>query len=253
MIAFHVGPIAVSVYGLLLLVSLLGAGAWSAYRMDRAGYDAGLAVDTVLLAATLGLIGARLTYIFFLPPSINSFYDKSWFFQHPLDMQAGPLAIWTGGLETSGALIGAGVALWWNARRFDGELSHWFELLLPGLLLFAILLPWGSALNGDLMGPATQSFHGMPSASLDTLTGRIANYHPLPVYVSLAALLLLILFLLNRLSYDWVFVLLMGTWLVVEVFRLDVYRVGGLVTPLQLVTVLALILTVAFRIGKNPH
>lgn len=253
MIAFQFGVITISVYGLLLLCAIFGAVIWSALRVKCSGHEAGLAVDTVLLAVTLGLVGSRLAYILFLPPSISALYDTNWFYQHPFDMQAGPFAIWTGGLETSGAIIGVGAALWWTGRRFDGSLTCWRDLMLPGVLLVTILLPWGAALNGDLMGPPTTLFIGMPSSALDALTGTTASYHPLPVYVSLIAFLLLVLFLLNQLSSDWLFRLLMGTWFVIEFFRLDVFRIGGLVTPLQLITVSALVLSVAPGIGKKPH
>ena len=168
-------------FAILVVVAALAGviAGWISAR--RAGKEPVIVVDAGTAALVMGLIVGRIFYIVTPPPSAAPFYTRAWYFSHPLDLLAGPVAIWNGGLGPAGALVGAAIGALIVLREKGVDVWEWADILLPGALTAAILLPWANVLEGQMLGPATSLPWGISAG------GQMVQ--PTPAYVSLWALL----------------------------------------------------------------
>ncbi len=187
------GALTLSYYGLILTAAVIVAASLAQWRARRAGQAPALVLDLLIWALVGGLIGARLLFVLNPPPSVAQFYDRQWYLTHPLDLQVGPLALWSGGLSGAGALLGGGIAAWLFLRHRRLNVWHWADLLAPAVLIGAALTSQAAVVAGDLYGPPTTLPWGIevehPVPPYDTPgSGSRMRFHPTPVYESLWAL-----------------------------------------------------------------
>lgn len=191
-----VGPMLISDFALIVVAALLVGVFVTWYRARRAGQNATIAFDMGTSALFFAVIVGRLFYVVAPPPSTAQYYSRDWYFAHPLDLLAGPVAVWFGGMGIAGVILGAclGVMLVIRSRRLDAW--RWADIVLPGALAAAAILPWANLVMGQLLGPATS----LPWGILETAAGASAPtyYHPTPAYMSLWAILVLVLAILAR-------------------------------------------------------
>ncbi|GAB4480596.1 MAG: prolipoprotein diacylglyceryl transferase [Anaerolineae bacterium] len=247
-----VGPLTVGYFALLVLAALVAGGAIGAVRARQAGEDPSLLLDLGSAALLGGLIAARLFFVLNPPPSVAAYYDRAWFLSHPLDLQAGPLAVWSGGLSSAGALVGGGLACALMLWRRGVDLPRWADLLAPGILVGLAIAPWGNILTGQLYGPPTTLPWGMVVEQPLPPYPAGTRFHPTPAYLSLWALLCLGLVTLvgrryaGRLRPGDRSLISLGTYALglfaFDFLRLDVTRLVGL-TETQWVALVLLIAT----------
>ena len=139
----------------------------------------------------LGVVFARLFYILNPPPSVAALYSREWYLIHPLDLQIGPLAVWSGGLGMAGMLFGAVLGALLVLWRQDLDSWLWADITVPGLLLVLIIAPWGNLLRGQMIGLPTELPWGIGVAYPPSPYPPDTLFHPIPAYLSLWALLLL--------------------------------------------------------------
>lgn len=156
-ILFHLGPIHVNTFGLMIALGFL-AGLWLARReAARKGIGEERVTDFAIYALLAGIVGARLGYVFF--------YAPQYYLRNPVEV----LFIHQGGMSIHGAIIGGVLAGIWYVRRY--RLSFWklADTMAPSLALgeaigrigcdifgkpMATALPWGVTVNGQLLHPA---------------------------------------------------------------------------------------------------
>lgn len=146
---FHIGPLFVRYYGIILMLGAL-AGAWLAsVESRRRGQDSEVVWDGLIWVLIGGIIGARLWHVFTPPPSmVEQGITTAFYLTHPLDI----LAIWRGGLGIPGAVIGGGLALYWYCRKHKFNFLLWTDIAAPGLALGQAIGRWGNFVNQELYG-----------------------------------------------------------------------------------------------------
>jgi len=174
--AFELGNISVSTFALLVVLAFGVGGGVTLWRLR---YQDG-AVGNVLLLLTwvivLGVVFGRLFYVLTPPPSVAAYYDRTWYGQHLLDLQVGPLAFWSGGLGSGGFAVGGLLAFGWITWRHKLDAARWADAMIVGLLSGLAIAPLGNFLSGLMFGPPTMLPWGM------TLGERFAPYDDLARY-----------------------------------------------------------------------
>ena len=231
-IAFHLGNLPVTWYGLLVMTGFV-AGLWTASRRGllcgvspQQVWDAG----TWLIIATI--VGARTLYV-------ASYWNEEFAGRPWVDV----FKVYQGGLVFYGGLIGCVVATIIFTRVQKIPLWRFADVLAPSISLGYVFGRIGCLMNGCCFGracdvpwavhyPADHHTHG-------------AGVHPTQVYDSLLNLLfyLALAWLFRRKKFDGqIFALwLMGYAMLrslVESYRGDypVRYLGGVFTPAQLIS-----------------
>ncbi|ASB87213.1 prolipoprotein diacylglyceryl transferase [Bacillus sonorensis] len=188
-IAFHLGPIAVHWYGIIIGLGAL-LGLWLAVREgERRGLHKDTFVDLVLFAIPIAIICARTYYVIF---------QWDYYSQHPDQI----IQIWNGGLAIHGGLIGA-VLTGIIYARVKG-LSFWklADIAAPSILLGQAIGRWGNFMNQEAHGGAVsraflENLH-LPDFIINQMYINGQYYHPTFLYESLWSFTGVIVLLLLR-------------------------------------------------------
>lgn len=147
-ILFHLGPLAIRSYGLMIAVGVL-AGTYLAYRLaSRAKRYENDVLDFILYAVIAGVVGARLWEVAF---------TWDYYGANPAKIAA----LWEGGLSIQGAILGGFLACLWFVRSRGISFWPFADTLAPGLILGQALGRIGCFLNGDAYGVPTSSWIGV--------------------------------------------------------------------------------------------
>lgn len=209
--AINLGPVSLSFFGLILIVGLLAGAFLAAWLARKSGEESLHVWDALTWALLLGIVLARLFYVLNPPPSaVVQGYTARWYITHPFNLADGPLAIWHGGLSHAGALIGGALGIWLYALRSKLGISKWADIVMPGVLLGLSIAGWANVIVQQMYGPPTNLPWGIQIAMDTTVNRRVPPYndpflypagtrfHPTPAYLSLWALLCLVIVLLLR-------------------------------------------------------
>ena len=146
-IAFTIFGMPIYWYGVMILLGVLMATYVAIRLSKKIGYSSEMAMDLLLLALPLGVVGARLYDVAF-----------EWsYFQHHLDEI---FTLRMAGLAIYGAVIGglvAGLILCkWR------KMSFWdlVDSVIPGLVLAQAVGRWGNYFNQELYGAVIPNVHG---------------------------------------------------------------------------------------------
>ena len=141
-IAFHLGPLTVRWYGILMATAIL-VGFWLAQRRAT---EEGLPADEILRAAqwavVAGLIGARLYEVIFNWDYYGRFPEKI-------------VAVWEGGLAMHGGLIAGPLVGIWLARRWGVPIRRALDVIAPSMILGQAIGRWGNFFNEEAFGAPT--------------------------------------------------------------------------------------------------
>jgi phosphatidylglycerol:prolipoprotein diacylglycerol transferase len=243
---FHLGPLNVTGYGLMLMVGFL-VGGW---LMDRDLRERGLrheyAADMTVAAVIGGVIGAKLWYVI-QTGQLGSFFTR-------------------GGLVWYGGFLGGVATVLLNGWRLKVPMRWTMELTAPALAAAYALgrvgcflvgddyglptaLPWGvtfpQGIPPTTAGSLTREFHvALPGVSPETLVA----VHPTQVYETVVmTIVFMVLWRLrrHRNGTGWLFgvyLMLAGTErFLVEFVRAKEDRILGPISAAQ-VTALAIVL-----------
>ncbi len=215
------GSIQIRYYGLIIVLAMLVA-AWVAARLaKRDGRDPEHVWGALTWAIIPGIIFARLFFVLFPPISLTAgcatavtsdlCHDAAWYLQNITNLQAGPLAIWAGGLNIFGAVIGGFLGAYIYIKRNKLALGPWLDIAAVALPLGQAIGRWANWINQELYGGVTNLPWGITIESAKRIApyGSTVNYpvattffHPLFLYESFWSLLffiiLLNLFIRNR-------------------------------------------------------
>ena len=253
---FHLGPLNVTGYGLMLMVGFL-VGGW---LMDRDLRERGLrheyAADMTVAAVIGGVIGAKLWYVI-QTGQLSSFFTR-------------------GGLVWYGGFLGGVATVLLNGWRLKVPMRWTMELTAPALAAAYALgrvgcflvgddygmptsLPWGvtfpQGIPPTTAGSLAREFHvAVPGVSPETLVA----VHPTQVYETLAmTVVFMVLWKLrrHRNGTGWLFgiyLMLAGTErFLVEFVRAKEDRILGPISAAQLtavaIVVVGLLLVARFK------
>jgi len=163
---YHVGPLTLHMYGLMLLLAIAAALWLTGRRWVKWGGDWDLIFRMAVWGVIAGIVGARIYHLItnWEDPAIHA----HWY---------GPFAVWEGGLGVwggiaLGVLVGAVVV-----RRSGNSVRLMMDAVAPGLLLAQGIGRWGNYFNQELYGKATSLPWGL---KIDALPGQ--TFHPTFLY-----------------------------------------------------------------------
>ncbi|WFA04736.1 prolipoprotein diacylglyceryl transferase [Bacillus sp. HSf4] len=188
-IAFHLGPIAVHWYGIIIGLGAL-LGLWLAVREgERRGLHKDTFVDLVLFAIPIAILCARAYYVIF---------EWGYYSEHPDQI----IQIWNGGLAIHGGLIGA-VLTGLIFAKVKG-LSFWklADIAAPSILLGQAIGRWGNFMNQEAHGGSVsraflENLH-LPDFILNQMYINGQYYQPTFLYESLWSFTGVVILLLLR-------------------------------------------------------
>jgi phosphatidylglycerol:prolipoprotein diacylglycerol transferase len=192
---FHIGPIPIRTYGVMVLIGFLLAlwYAMATARRRMAGRkpeEPGVITpehvfDMAIVGLFVGIVGARLLYVLL---------DPGEFRERPLDI----LKTWTGGVTVVGAILAGIPYLWWYCRRHRLPFLAFADIAAPAFALGQAVGRIGCFLNGCCYGHACD----LPWAMRFPLDeqGRLWTQPSHPTQLYATAMSLLIWFLLDRRS-----------------------------------------------------
>ncbi len=142
-IAFHLGPLAVHWYGIIIASAVLLGAVIGTMEARRRGEDPERGWSMLLLVIVTAVIGARLYHVIHM---------WGYYSQHP-DLI---LQVWNGGIGIPGAVIGGAAGIWWYTRSNALNTARWLDIFAPALLLGQAVGRLGNFVNQELYGPPTQ-------------------------------------------------------------------------------------------------
>jgi phosphatidylglycerol:prolipoprotein diacylglycerol transferase len=253
-VGFEFGPVTITWFALIVVTALVAGGALGFLSVRRRGLDVEIIPTLLTWMLVGGVVVGRLFFILNPPPSVTAVYDRRWFLSHFFDLQIGPLAFWSGGIDSAGVLIGAVGAFVYVIKRGKLDFLAWLNAIWPGALLFLVIAPWANVPARQLFGPLTRLPWGMvnnyrvPPYDDLSLYSADLRFHPTPVYVSLWVLLVLTAGLIlsrkegDRFSDSAITALSMAAlsfgWFLADFLRVDIsYLLFGL-TGMQIVVLI---------------
>lgn len=124
----------------LIIVSAIALGVFLCGREEkRLGLPKDTAIDSVLWAIPLGIIGARLYYVAFAWDQFSGNLIRI-------------LYVWEGGVAIYGALLSGLLGVWLNARRKKINLLTLLDMFAPSVVLAQAMGRWGNYFNMEAFG-----------------------------------------------------------------------------------------------------
>ena len=163
---YHLGPLTLHMYGVMLLLGIVGCVWLTGVRWVRWGGDWDLVYRVAVWGVIAGIVGARLYH------DVTSFNDTShegWYW---------PFAVWKGGLGIWGGVLFGVLAGAWVVRRAGVSIRLFMDAVAPGLLLAQAIGRWGNWWNQELYGKHTT----LPWALEIHGKGPAHTYHPTFLY-----------------------------------------------------------------------
>ena len=169
MVAFHIGPLTIAWYGIMITTGVIAAILVASIEAKRRQDNPEHIMNIAIFALPLGMIGARLYHV------IDQW---SYYSQHP------SLIIGGAGLGIFGAVIGGVTGLFIYTRWQKLSTLHWLDIVAPGLILAQAIGRWGNFFNQELYGNPTNLPWGWFIDEAHRLPGfeNYTHFHPLFAY-----------------------------------------------------------------------
>ena len=187
-IAFEIGPLPVYWYGIGYAVGLAAAYLVMVRLARRAGEDADILGNGMIIVAIAALIGGRLYHVI----------DQWALYQDdPIKIILPPYS----GLGVYGGIITGTIAAFLYARYKRVPFLRWADIIAPGLFVMQAIARWGNFFNQELYGPPTTLPWGIPIDCAHRVeaylcppgsdpTATLGQYfHPLFLYESISGTL----------------------------------------------------------------
>ena len=239
-VAFSIGDFEIAWYAIIIMLGIVCAVAYTAWRAKQAGISIDHIIDYALFMVPSGIIGARLYYV--LTTLGEGRYQD---FGDIINIRNGGLAIY-------GGIIAGAIAAFCVSKYKKIPFLVLADCCTPGIILAQAIGRWGNFMNGEAFGAETDIFCRM--GVQNTLTGGVMEYvHPCFLYESLwniIGVVLINIFYKHR-KYDGQIFLMVFGWyglgrMMIEGLRQDSLMIfGGAVRISQLLAGLILVACVA--------
>ncbi len=171
---FQMNPVALNIgngirwYGILITIGIILAFLYVAkWRAKDCGYHFDDILDFVLIVVPVGVLGARLFYVF----TSDGYNLSNWY------------RIWDGGLAIYGGVIAGAIALYAVGKYKKVRILRLMDCTVPGVMLAQAIGRWGNFCNGEAFGAETSSLLRM---GLSFQKGGAQVYvHPTFLYESI--------------------------------------------------------------------
>ncbi|MBI5929474.1 MAG: prolipoprotein diacylglyceryl transferase [Chloroflexi bacterium] len=223
-------------YGLIIVIGILLATSIVAWLTKRDGDDPDIVWDGVIWVVLIAVLGARLWSVIF--PAGNAGQGRELSLDYLLDLNDGPLAIWSGGLSIFGAVLGGAIGVIWVARRKKLFIPDWIDRAVITVPVGQAIGRWGNYVNQELYGRPTKLPWGIKIDYPEAPYTSADRFHPLFLYESLWSLALFgfLFYLYTRRRekfqrWDFFLMYLMGYSVVrflLEFIRVEIPKVGQL-------------------------
>jgi phosphatidylglycerol:prolipoprotein diacylglycerol transferase len=163
-IAFHIGPVTVGWYGIMVTLAIITLVGWALYWSKK---DPLITYDTVINASLVGIISgvifSRLLHVI----------DRwSFYMQNPGRIIGGDgLTIW-------GAVLGAALGIWIYSRISKKSFARFADMLTPGIILAQAIGRVGCTILGDDYGFATSLPWGFVYTSPNSPANMAVGLNP---------------------------------------------------------------------------
>jgi phosphatidylglycerol---prolipoprotein diacylglyceryl transferase len=186
----HAGPLAIRMYGLMLLLGIAACIALTGVRWVRRGGDWDLVFRVAVWGVGFGIVGARL------------YHDiTSWNEVQAIHAWWAPFAVWKGGLGVWGGILFGCLAGAVVVRRSGNSVFKFMDAVAPGLLLAQGIGRIGNWWNQELFGKPTSLPWGLKIDAAHRPLAYLANstFHPTFLYELIYDLAMVgVLLLLDR-------------------------------------------------------
>jgi prolipoprotein diacylglyceryl transferase len=169
---FHVGPLTIHMYGLMLLLGIAACIWLTGRRWVRWGGDRDLVYRVAIWGVVFGIVGARVYHL------ITSWDQDAAIHEH----WYGPFAVWNGGLGIWGAIPFGVAAGAWVVRRSGNGIRLFMDAVAPGLLLAQGIGRWGNYWNQELFGRRTSLPWGLRIDAAHAPDGVAGTFQPTFLY-----------------------------------------------------------------------
>ena len=265
LVAFRLGPLTIYWYGIIIVTAALVGGYVAAFEAKRRGEDEDHVWNMLILVVILGIVGARLYHVFSSPAGAE--YGWAYYREHPEAI----FQLWNGGLGIYGAVAGGMLGIVLYAYRSKLNISRYFDIGAPALLMGQAIGRWGNLVNQELYGPPTtlpwglkiDEFHRIPPFNDLAQYPLGVRFHPVFLYESLWNLVGVILILV--IGRKWAAKLKDGDlflaylmWypagrLWVEALRPDAWKIGTIPTAQIISALLIVAAVVALIVRHRPN
>lgn len=140
---FHIGPLRVTFYGLLVMTGVVIAWLVTSRRFAERGGDIEIAERIIIRVIIFGFLGARAAYV---STHLSRFEGEWW----------KVIAIWEGGLAIYGGLTVGAIVMYLYARKWGVRLPDFLDSVAPAVPLAQALGRWGNYFNQELFGTPTE-------------------------------------------------------------------------------------------------
>ena len=182
-IAIHLGPLPVYWYGIGYALGLAVAYLVMVRLARRAGEDADILGNGIIVVAIAALIGGRLYHVI----------DQWALYQDdPIKIILPPYS----GLGVYGGIATGTIAAFLYARYKRVPFLRWIDIIAPGLFIMQAIARWGNFFNQELYGSPMTLPWGIPidcahrlEAYACSVLPETTRFHPLFLYESLSGAL----------------------------------------------------------------
>jgi len=143
---FHLGPLTIYSYGLMICLGFLAAVALSEFRARKLGLDAERIVTLAMLVLTSGFLGAKILYVV---------VNLQYFMHRPLEIFSGS------GFVVYGGIIAAFLAAILYCAKQKLDFYRYFDMAVPGIAVAQGIGRIGCFLAGCCFGVPTSSPWGI--------------------------------------------------------------------------------------------
>ena len=170
--AFTIGTLEVQWYGLLITIGMIIALIIAMVHMKQIGHHADEAIELFLWVVPLGVIFARLLYVFVRP---EEYFYKWTSFDDFINM----IAVWQGGLTIIGGILGGmlGIVIYSIIHRSTISLGQALDIVAIPVIFAQVIGRVGNYVNQEAFGVAitTASMQHFPIAIYITDPSGVAE------------------------------------------------------------------------------